>query len=242
MRALVFVSKTTGFDCLKWLLANCPDDDYTIFLGEADKQLIADFLTSNGVPFYDLVETDPMTVLTAGDAYDWLINIWGSYIFKEPLLAKVKNSVNLHPSLLPYGRGRDPVVWAIRDQAPAGATLHEITVGIDAGAIWTQVEVPYIFPVSGEQLYAKVERASVELFTAQWRNLRDGKLSARPQGRPELPTRKRKDLLSDRVIKDEDRAVILKLLAHDLGKSNYTAILNAEGKSYSVTLNIRELK
>lgn len=241
MNILVFLSKTTGFECLKWLLSAHPDDSYTIFISDPDKVLIADYLIQRKIPFHDLALIDPVRQ-TEGKAYDWLVNIWGSYIFRTDILSRVENSVNLHPSYLPYGRGRDPVVWAIRDGVPAGATMHKITEGIDAGDIWVQVKVPYVFPETGGDLYKKVEKACIGLFCENWTKLRKNELTAVPQGKPDLPTRRRKDLLEDRIIGIKDAEdVVEKLLAHDFKDNNYTALLENDGKTYSVTLNLEKL-
>jgi methionyl-tRNA formyltransferase len=240
MKCLVFVSKTTGFECLKWLLDSYPDDEFKIFISEPDRDLIADYLDARNIPYHDVAKADPEKV-TAGQDYDWLINIWGAYIFRSDLLGRVKNSVNLHPSYLPYGRGRDPVVWAIRDGVPAGVTMHEITEGVDVGPIWAQVKIPYTFPISGQDLYRQVEKACISLFTTTWPDLRTGKLNAQPQGQPELPIRKRKDLLADQVLSMDDpatKALITKILGHDFSGNGYSALLKDGDKSYTLTLAI----
>lgn len=240
MKCLIFVAKTTGFECLKWLLSAYPHDDYTIFISDPDRDVIAKWLDDRKIPYYDVAKADPIEV-TAGQAYDWLINIWGSYIFREPLLSRVKFSVNLHPSFLPYGRGRDPVVWAIRDSVSAGVTLHEITDAVDEGPIWAQVEIKHSFPITGEALYAQVEAACIRIFSDYWPLMRENELQSRPQGMPELLTRKRKDLLADRVLDMADRSVsdvVGKILAHDFSNNGYTAILKDGDRAYSVTLKL----
>jgi methionyl-tRNA formyltransferase len=48
-------------------------------------------------------------------------------------------SVNVHPSLLPDGRGPEPIFWAFRrDLATTGVTLHAIDDGLDTGPIIDQ--------------------------------------------------------------------------------------------------------
>lgn len=51
--------------------------------------------------------------------------------------------LNLHPSLLPVGRGPDPLFWAFRHGwRETGATIHQMTSGFDAGPILAQERVP----------------------------------------------------------------------------------------------------
>lgn len=241
-KVLVFVAKTTGFECLKWLLENHPHDEYEFFVSPPDKPLIADYLKVKGYSFHDLETCDP-EYLTKGRHFDWIINIWSPYIFRKPLLDRVQNSVNLHPSYLPFGRGRDPVVWAIKDGAPAGATLHKITEGIDEGPIFAQIKVEYDFPVTGQALYQRVEKACIDVFCQNWAAIRENRVIPKEQGRPDLPTRRRADLTKDRVLDLQNpdmAALILKILAHDFSENGYTALLKQGEKTYSVSLQIKE--
>ncbi len=48
-------------------------------------------------------------------------------------------SINVHPSLLPDGRGPEPIFWAFRrDLEKTGVTLHVIDDGLDTGPIIAQ--------------------------------------------------------------------------------------------------------
>jgi methionyl-tRNA formyltransferase len=50
--------------------------------------------------------------------------------------------MNVHPSLLPYYRGPEPVYWAIADGAAStGISLHRAVPRVDAGPILAQAEV-----------------------------------------------------------------------------------------------------
>jgi methionyl-tRNA formyltransferase len=53
--------------------------------------------------------------------------------------------LNVHPSLLPTGRGAEPVFWTLRRGEPiTGATVHRMDAGFDTGPIVAQakMEVP----------------------------------------------------------------------------------------------------
>lgn len=63
--------------------------------------------------------------------------------------------VNLHPSLLPFGRGKHPATWAIWEQTPYGVSAHLVSEAIDSGPILDQVEVE-VFPWdTSHSLYAR---------------------------------------------------------------------------------------
>ncbi len=66
-------------------------------------------------------------------------------VLKSSLLAKVGWAVNLHPSLLPVGRGPNPFYWAIRNaEAVTGITAHLMTGKPDAGPmLWSEkISIP----------------------------------------------------------------------------------------------------
>jgi methionyl-tRNA formyltransferase len=110
------------------------------------------------------------------------ISILFGYIVTQEFLDLLPSGcVNLHPALLPYNRGAYPNVWSIVERTPAGVTLHYIDEGVDTGEIIAQHEVP-VEPVdTGESLYRKLERASVNLFRETWPLLRAGQASRIPQ-------------------------------------------------------------
>ena len=71
-----------------------------------------------------------------------------SFYYRNMLPAEllaVAPAFNMHGSLLPQFRGRAPVNWAVLHGATeTGATLHEMTVKPDAGAIVAQSAVPIL--------------------------------------------------------------------------------------------------
>lgn len=97
------------------------------------------------------------------------LSVLFDYLLKPELLSIFRHGVvNLHPAYLPYNRGQYPNVWSIIEGTSSGVTLHYIDEGIDTGDIIAQKEVP-VEPVdTGETLYRKLERSSVELFMEMW--------------------------------------------------------------------------
>jgi len=85
-------------------------------------------------------------------------------LIKQPLLSRYRKMYNLHPGYLPWGRGYYPVFWALWENAPAGATLHEITLELDEGAIVEQVQVQYSDHDTGYTLFTRVREAEKQIF------------------------------------------------------------------------------
>ncbi len=91
-----------------------------------------------------------------------------SSVFLFPRLG----AINLHPSLLPYYKGRASLNWAlIYGEKKVGLTAHFIDEGVDTGDIIKQVELPlheddYIGDVLDKiyPLYSQITREVIEMF------------------------------------------------------------------------------
>ena len=243
MKILIFVSKFIGLECLKFHLEKFKEDQNYIIVCNPEKEQILCYLKKNHIHCIDIDDLNLSNI--KNEEFDWLLNLWGGYIFKQDLLDKVKNSLNIHPSYLPYGRGRDPVVWAIRTRSPAGVTLHEINDQVDGGDIWYQEEVPYKLPITGNNLYQKVINACIRLFKVHWPKIRSLEYKKKQQGNFNLPTYKRKDLLDDQIINFDHLnfdqiEIILKILAHDF-EENYSAIISINSEKFKIRLQLEKV-
>ena len=123
------------------------------------------------------------------------VSVLFGYILRKPFLEIFPHGcINLHPALLPYNRGSYPNVWSIVEGTPAGSTIHFIDAGIDTGDIVAQREVA-VEPVdTGETLYGKLERASLELFRDTWPLIKAGETTARPQSPDSGTSHRLKDI------------------------------------------------
>jgi hypothetical protein len=106
-------------------------------------------------------------------------------ILSPPLIEHYEGAIwNVHPGLLPYGRGRFSAFWALWEGTPAGATLHELTVGLQLGAIVQQREVAVLAADTGGRVSDRVEAAQRELVLRWLPRLGGG---ARPPVSPQQP-------------------------------------------------------
>ena len=75
-------------------------------------------------------------------------------------------SVNVHPSLLPHYRGKDPLFWAIlRGERQVGVTLHRLTEAFDAGPVLYQKQVAVPDDATSETLATAVDREGASLIS-----------------------------------------------------------------------------
>ncbi|MFZ5845191.1 MAG: methionyl-tRNA formyltransferase [Patescibacteria group bacterium] len=90
--------------------------------------------------------------------------------------------VNMHPSLLPYYRGRCPVEWAIlKGETQTGVTLVEMSPEFDKGKILAQKAMP-ITPADTRQiLYHKLYDLGGQLLVETLPQIAAGRVKPQPQ-------------------------------------------------------------
>jgi len=92
--------------------------------------------------------------------------------------------INLHISFLPWNKGKSPNIWSFIEGTPTGVTIHEIDEGVDTGDILLQKEI--IFDFETETLKSSYEKSHLlmkSLFCENWENLRNGRVSPKPQNK-----------------------------------------------------------
>lgn len=95
--------------------------------------------------------------------FDLVISIHCKQLFPEELYSKVK-CINVHPGYNPINRGWYPQVFAIINDLPIGATIHEITAELDNGPIIVRALVLSDITDTSETLYNKILDKELELF------------------------------------------------------------------------------
>ena len=96
---------------------------------------------------------------------DWLFIIGWSQIAGDDVLEAAKyGTLGMHPTLLPEGRGRAPVPWAIiKGLQKTGVSLFKLDTGVDTGLIGAQIEIPLDPAEDAASLYGKVNHAQSQL-------------------------------------------------------------------------------
>jgi len=145
------------------------------------KHELGDFLMDpalNGIGFSTIEEGADL--IKPGD-FDVLVNAWSNKILSTDFLRNFKSRVNLHPSLVPWGRGSYAATWAIRDKEPFGVSLIEMTSGIDEGDVFAQEPIDTEAFCSARELADHAKHRLVELFKGFWASNFGIELVATPQ-------------------------------------------------------------
>ncbi|MEJ0037591.1 MAG: formyltransferase family protein [Gammaproteobacteria bacterium] len=127
-------------------------------------------------------DVDAVTAIEAADL-DFLFVIGWSQIARAPLLRATRRGVlGMHPTLLPQGRGRAAIPWAILlGLSQTGVTLFQLDEGVDSGPVLARERVPIERDETATTLYRKVEEAHRRLILGNWPSLSSGALAPVPQ-------------------------------------------------------------
>jgi methionyl-tRNA formyltransferase len=175
MRAVVFGYHNVGVRCLKVLLAGGVDVALVVTHEDSATENIwfesvISVCQAEGIPYITPADARSPELLAKVKAAqpDLMFSFYYRNMLPAELLA-VAPAFNMHGSLLPEFRGRAPVNWAVLHGADVtGATLHEMTVKPDAGAIVSQMEVPILPDDTAFEVFGKVTVAAEQ---ALWRVL-----------------------------------------------------------------------
>lgn len=164
------------------LIVTLPDDKAT---SKSGRVWVDDFANEHGSTLVKAGNVNDGTVIRAVKEHqiDWLFVIGWSQIVKEELLSTPNRGVlGMHPTLLPQGRGRASIPWAILKGLPeTGVTLFQLDQGVDTGPIVAQEKLPLRSGETATSLYRRVAQAHRTLIARHWVDLRDDRLQPVPQ-------------------------------------------------------------
>lgn len=110
--------------------------------------------------------------------------ITAAYYYKIPDLSATNiKGINIHPTLLPEGRGVMPLPWVIlKNLKQSGITIHKLTQDYDAGDILQQQSFPVAEHENFESLSVKSQVMAKQLLLAVVNDFDRYWQHARPQG------------------------------------------------------------
>lgn len=114
---------------------------------------------------------------------DWLFIIgWSQIAGINVLSAPKKGCIGMHPTLLPEGRGRASVPWAIlKGLKKTGVTMFRLDEGVDTGDILGQIEIPMEENITATELYARVNAAHIKLIEKYWQDIMEDSIKLQKQ-------------------------------------------------------------
>ena len=184
MRTGFITSVRLGLSCLEELADLGAD---LVYLGTIHDEIapnksgriyLDDFAARHRVPlhkFRNMNDDDAVETLRKAKL-DWLYVIGWSQMAKAEVLSTPRlGVVGIHPTLLPEGRGRASIPWAIiKGLDETGVTMFKLDEGMDTGPILGQVRLPIAADETSTTLYEKVVGAHRRLIRFTYPGIADG--------------------------------------------------------------------
>ncbi|MGL5209691.1 formyltransferase family protein [Cetobacterium sp.] len=144
-----------------------------------------EFSNKNKIPLLKIENINENIVLETIKKYDldWLFIIgWSQIAKKELLFTPKKGCIGMHPTLLPEGRGRASIPWAIlKKLSKTGVTMFKLDEGIDTGDIIAQIEIPLNEQITATDLYKEVNNAHIKLISEYLKEIVEDKIVLKKQ-------------------------------------------------------------
>ncbi len=123
------------------------------------------YLEQNGIAYSEVEKKSVLIEEIQNIEFDYFISNGLPIILPIEMLQKDgKKFINIHPSLLPELRGKDPVPGALLYRKEAGVTCHYMDDGIDTGEIIAQVKIDSTPDLEAGLLYQLSFIAEAEVF------------------------------------------------------------------------------
>ena len=165
------------------------------------------------------------------------------HILPQNLIGKFTGGIlNLHPSLLPIGRGSNPISWSIIDKQPQGITLHLIDQKLDTGDVIFQKKIETSLEMSAGEIYENSIEELFNVFSLYFPKWINGEVSPSPQPTSGNTFHKSEDLDALRKIKENDFGsfgdFIRRIQASTFSDGRFPLFEDSMGKIWEVRLKM----
>ena len=169
MRCSFFVNGEMGMRLITWVAEN-HKDDISVIISYENQYELESLAKSLRVPYLCL-DSDEISEIELSNKLrlmeiDIGYLLWWPKIISSSLINATKfGFLNLHPSFLPNGRGKNPNFWAIVSGEQFGVTIHWVDKKIDNGPVFAQKMIDVYWFDNGKTLYEKSLQELFLLFT-----------------------------------------------------------------------------
>jgi methionyl-tRNA formyltransferase len=162
-----------GLECMQAIYESCGRLELAITLPDdravrkSGRVYLDEFCRSREIPLLKTPNVNDAVSVEAVRAQrvDWLFIVgWSQIARAEVLAAPLRGALGIHPTLLPQGRGRAAIPWAIlKGLGETGVTMFQLDEGVDSGPIIAQLRLDLAPDETATSLYSRVADAHVAL-------------------------------------------------------------------------------
>jgi methionyl-tRNA formyltransferase len=163
-RLVLLINGKLGLEVLRYVISQKETEITGIIVNASNKRssiylnlinsVLSDYDQIVPITPYENLPSDYSEVKELLRHSDFGISALFGHVLPQALLEDVDcEIINLHPSLLPIGRGADPIPWSIIDQQKQGITIHIIDSGLDTGKILSQKEFTTDIGMNSGEIY-----------------------------------------------------------------------------------------
>ena len=173
----LFINGELGLDLLRFLLKEEKISIHFVMMNTEEKrnssylELISNILEKSDAKDIQILAWDNNSKsnfdqLSKLGSFDYGISVMFGHLIPESIIKiACKDFCNLHPSLLPIGRGAHPIPWAIIEKKPQGITIHRLNKFLDDGEILIQNLIETDIGMNAGEIYKIALEKLYELFT-----------------------------------------------------------------------------
>jgi len=171
---IVFVgARIVGHRCLNAILNARANVVGLLTLDESKANSTTAFLSFEDVSHHYALSTRKFTRLDSPEIAEWIVSLQadlgivvgvsqllGNHLLQIPRLG----FIGMHPTMLPQGRGRAPIPWAlINGLKRTGVSWFYCAAGADTGDILIQAEVPIYYEDTSATLGSRTDDVAIKL-------------------------------------------------------------------------------
>ena len=247
IKVALFINSKLGLQILKFLLSH-PDVKIQFIVINEDRKRGNDYLEYLNECMLESKIRIP--VIKNNDLkqeklppFDFGVSAMFGHIINDSLIEMAAiDFINLHPSLLPIGRGANPISWSIIENKPQGATIHKLTSKLDSGEIYQQSEVKFGIDANASIVYKKLNDLLFKMFVSFFNDWIDGKIQPLKPITTETSFHLASELDSIRTIHPEDvmnaEQFIRKIQALNFENGSSAIFLDAIGIEWNLRISL----
>jgi len=152
-------------------------EDYELFVYTYDRENnreLVDFLENHGI-MYSFKNINDCEVEVKKFNPDYIVSAFYRHIISENVLKFAKNTMNVHPTLLPKYKGRYIGFWIIFNcDEETGITYHRMTTDVDSGGVYLQKKIKIHETDTAYSIYVKSTALAVECFIEAFNKMLTG--------------------------------------------------------------------